>query len=289
VASAHDIPFPDKSFDLIYCASVLEHIPEELIDKVIDEFKRVANRAILGIAYQDPYSALDIHSDISHVNIHDEIWWRQRLPPEFEMIDVCVEDGKPYVRGLVKYNLGAFGDYYPSWINCDILPLRQYLPPHIRFKQWDVRQGLPWLGNDSVDLYRASHLIEHLTLEEAKLLLKEIYRTLKPGGVVRISTPDARLILRHYANKDMSFFNVIQPPEYILASEGERLSRILYSGDYSHRAVYDDDMLKAFLEQAGFRQISRVNPGLSHSPVMRDETEDRHIEISLTIEALKGG
>ncbi|GAI39722.1 unnamed protein product [marine sediment metagenome] len=89
VASAHNLPFPPQSFDLIYCASVLEHIPEDFTDKVIAEFKRVAKRAILGIAYKDPYSTLDEHGDISHVNITDEIWWRKKLPPEFEMIDVC--------------------------------------------------------------------------------------------------------------------------------------------------------------------------------------------------------
>jgi len=288
VASATEIPFPDKHFDLIYCASVLEHIPEELTDKVIAEFKRVANRAILGIAYQDPYSALDIHSDISHVNIHDEVWWRQKLPPEFEMVDVCVEDGKPYTRGLTKINLGCFGDYYPTWLNVDILLLRPILPPHIRFRPWDLNLGIPWQADNSVDLYRMSHLIEHLTLEKAQSLLREIYRTLKPGGVARISTPDGRIILKHHANSDMAFFNPIQPPEFILApTEGERLSRILFSGDYAHRALYEYSMLKSFLEQAGFRQIHRASPGFSDSTVMQAETIDQHIEISLVMEVIK--
>lgn len=288
VASAHELPFGDKSFDLIYSASVLEHIPEDLTDKVIAEFQRVASRAILGIAYKDPYSPIDEHSDISHVNIKDEVWWRQKLPLEFEMIDLCVEDKKPYVRGLVKLNLGCFGDYYPTWINIDILPLRPHLPPHIRFQQWDLRRGLPFYGGNSVDLVRTSHLIEHITLEEAHNLCSEIHRVLKPGGLTRISTPDARIILRHYQNRDMSFFNVIQPPEYIEApTDGEKLSRLLFSGDYSHRALYNFEMLKNFLEQAGFRKIQSVTPGFSQSEVMRDETIDQHEEISLTVEAIK--
>ena len=289
VASAHELPFPPQSFDLIYCASVLEHIPEDFTDKVIAEFKRVAKRAILGIAYKDPYSALDEHSDISHVNIKDEIWWREKLPPEFEMIDVCVEDGKPYTRGLTKLNLGCFGDYYPSWINIDILPLREQLPPHIRFKQADLRGGLPFCADSSVNLVRMSHLIEHLTLEEAHNLCLEIHRILKPGALARISTPDASVIIEHYTNQDMSYFNQIQPPEYIQApTEGERLSRLLFSGDYQHRAVYDFEMLKNFLEQAGFVEIEKVSPGSSHSEVMRNETKDQHVEISLTVEAKKG-
>ena len=288
VASAHDLPFPSQSFDLIYCASVLEHIPEDFTDKVIAEFKRVAKRAILGIAYKDPYSTLDAHGDISHVNIKDEPWWREKLPPEFEMIDVCVEDGRPYTRGLTKLNLGCFGDYYPSWINIDILPLREQLPPHIRFKQADLRTGLPFCADNSVDLVRMSHLIEHLTLEEAHSLCLEIHRVLKPGALARISTPDASVILKHYTNQDMGYFNQIQPPEYIQApTEGERLSRLLFSGDYQHRAVYNFEMLKNFLEQAGFVEIEKLSPGSSRSEVMRNETKDQHVEISLTMEAKK--
>lgn len=287
VAPAHEIPFPDKRFDLIYCASVLEHIPEEFTDQVIAEFQRVANRAILGIAYKDLHSLLDVHSDITHVNIKDEAWWRQKLPPEFEMVDLCVEDRKPYTRGLAKLNLGCFGDYYPTWVNIDILPLRPQLPPHIRFQQWDLRMGLPYIDN-SADLVRMSHLIEHLTLEEAHHLLQAIYRTLKGGGLVRISTPGARIILQHYMNRDMSYFNSVQPPEYIEApTDGEKLSRLLFSGDYAHKALYNFEMLKNFLEQAGFQKILRVSPGFSHSEVMRDETIDQHIEISITVEAIK--
>jgi len=289
VASAHEIPYPDKRFDLIFCASVLEHIPENLTDTVIAEFQRVADRAILGIAYRDPYSLLDEHSDITHVNIKDEIWWRQRIPPEFEMIDLCVEDGKAYTRGLTKLNVGCFGDFYPTWINIDIQPLRPHLPPHIRFLQWDLRMGLPYVG-DPADLIRMSHLIEHLTLEEAHRLLEAIYHILKPGGLVRISTPDGRIILSRYINHDMSFFNAIQPPEYIEApTDGEKLSRLLFSGDYAHRALYNFEMLKDFLVQAGFEpeKIIPVSPGFSHSRVMQDETIDQHVEISVVVEAMK--
>jgi ubiquinone/menaquinone biosynthesis C-methylase UbiE len=288
VASAHDLPFPDKSIDLIYCASVLEHIPEEFLDKVIAEFQRVAKRAILGIAYKDPWSRLDIHSDISHVTIHDEIWWRQKLPANFEMLDVCVEDSKTYRRGMMKLNLGCFGDYYPSWINYDILPLRNQIPPHIRFQQWDLRKGLPMHANDSVDVIRMSHLIEHLTLEESHNLLREIHRVLKPGGLVRISTPDLDIILKHYRNRDMSFFNQIQPPAFIQApTEGEKISRILYSGDYSHRACYNYEMLESFLRQAGFSKVFRSVVGFSHTEAIQAETTDTHPEISLIVEAVK--
>lgn len=191
---------------------------------------------------------------------------------------------------IEKLNLGSFTDVLANdWTNIDILPLREHIPPQVKFKQWDLRRGIPYPGN-SVDLIRMSHLIEHLTLEEAHNLCRELYRVLKPGGLARVSTPDAKIIIRHYQNRDMPFFNPIQPPEYIQApTQGEKLSRLLFSGDYQHKAIYDFEMIKNFLEQAGFEsgKIYYVSPGFSHSAVMKDETEDQHIEISLTVEAVK--
>ncbi|GAI32519.1 unnamed protein product, partial [marine sediment metagenome] len=144
------------------------------------------------------------------------------------------------------------------------------------------------LADGSVDLFRVSHLIEHLTLQESHNLCRELYRALKPGGLARISTPDANLIIKHYRNRDMAFFNPIQPPEYIQApTEGEKLSRLLFSDPAEHKAIYSFEMIKGFLEQAGFERIYNVSPGFSHSATMKNETEDQHIEISLTVEAVK--
>lgn len=189
---------------------------------------------------------------------------------------------------IEKLNLGSFVDVLANdWTNIDILPLREHIPPQVKFKQWDLRRGIPYPDN-SVDLIRMSHLIEHLTLEEAHRLCGELYRVLKPGGLARISTPDANLIIKHYRNRDMAFFNPIQPPEYIQApTEGEKLSRLLFSDPAEHKAIYSFEMIKGFLEQAGFERIYNVSPGFSHSATMRNETEDQHIEISLTVEAVK--
>ncbi|GAH59161.1 unnamed protein product, partial [marine sediment metagenome] len=189
---------------------------------------------------------------------------------------------------LVKINLGSFRDTIGyGWENWDILPIQQHITKGHKFKQWDVRRGLP-LADGSVDFFRVSHLIEHLTLEEAHRLCSELYRALKPDGLARISTPDARIILKHYQNRDMSFFNQIQPPEYTQApTEGEKLSRLLFSDPAEHKAVYNFEMIKNFLEQAGFERIYNVSPGFSHSATMRNETEDQHVEISLTVEAVK--
>ena len=61
----------------------------------------------------------------------------------------------------------------------------------------DVREPLPF-ADQTFDAAYALHIVEHLTPAEAASLVTELYRVLKPGGIVRISTPDLEDICRSY-------------------------------------------------------------------------------------------
>lgn len=303
LGEAENLPFEDRSFDIVAEGELLEHVPDP--QRVLKEAVRVARKkVIITVPWEHLWPPeLKPFWNPGHVRFYapqtleDELK-KVGLPFNIEEIrhgawawlgaEVYCEKEK--AGELVKVNLGSFVDTIGyGWENWDILPIQQHITKGHKFKQWDVRRGLP-LADGSVDLFRVSHLIEHLTLEESHNLCRELYRTLKTGGLARISMPDARIIFMHYMNQDMSFFNQIQPPEYIQApTQGEKLSRLLFSGDYSHKAVYNFEMLKNFLEQAGFEsgKIYNVSPGFSHSEVMKSETEDQHIEVSLTVEALR--
>ena len=303
LGEAEHLPFKDKSFDIVSQGELLEHVPDP--QRVLKEAVRVARKkVIITVPWEHVWPPeLKPFWNPGHVRFYapDSLEYELKkvgLPFNIEEIRHGVwawlgaevyceqENGGE----LVKINLGSFLDTIGhGWANWDILPIQQHITPGHKFKQWDVREGLP-LADGSVDLFRVSHLIEHLTLEESLSLCRELYRALKPSGLARISIPDSRIILTHYMNRDMSFFNQIQPPEYIQApTEGEKLSRLLFSGDYSHKAIYNFEMLKNFLEQAGFEpgKTYNVSPGFSHSKPMKDETEDQHIEVSLTVEAVK--
>jgi len=47
LGSVNDIPFPDRSFDLVMASAVIEHVSEVDYPKAIDELRRVARRYIL--------------------------------------------------------------------------------------------------------------------------------------------------------------------------------------------------------------------------------------------------
>lgn len=185
-------------------------------------------------------------------------------------------------------NLGSFVDVIraPGWVNVDILPLAERLPG-VAFRQADLRRGIPW-ANDSVAAIRASHVLEHLTLEEGQRFCRELYRVLEPGGVARIAVPDAQVILPRYLAGQMDTFDSIQPDEYRrAATQGEKLSRLLFSGDYAHRALYDYWMLRDFLGQAGFTMVAQRRPNETCCEVIERDAPDQHVEESLFVEAVK--
>ena len=88
-------------------------------------------------------------------------------------------------------NVGCGSTFHPAWINIDLVPS----DPSV--KQFDIRKGIPF-PNDYFEAVYSSHMIEHLRPQEAEILLTEAVRVAKPGGVVRLATPDLERMVKDY-------------------------------------------------------------------------------------------
>lgn len=71
---AADIPFEDESFDMVVSFDVLEHIPENKIEKVVSEIHRVSKR----------YVFVSICEEIDrfqkfHLTVRPAEWWREKF------------------------------------------------------------------------------------------------------------------------------------------------------------------------------------------------------------------
>jgi len=59
------------------------------------------------------------------------------------------------------------------------------------------------IKDNSVDIYQAEDVFEHIEYDRLKFVIKDIYRILKPNGLFRLSVPDYRCdILRERSVKD---------------------------------------------------------------------------------------
>ncbi len=88
-------------------------------------------------------------------------------------------------------NVGCGRCFHPQWTNIDLVASG----PEVR--QYDLRRGLPYDPN-SFDAVYHSHVLEHLTPEDAVTMLRECHRVLRPGGVMRVVVPDLEGIARVY-------------------------------------------------------------------------------------------
>lgn len=152
----------------------------------------------------------------------------------------------------MKINLGA-GDF----------PLKDFL-------NVDIYEGkgidlvcnilkLPFEDNSIEEIY-AGHVIEHLTMDEARKGLKEWLRVLKPEGKIGIVVPE----------KDLTPKNMI---------DGEKFPDKPYK---AHHSYWNLDMLKKEAKDAGFEDIEEMNIDTYPHLVARP-----HWQVGVT--ALKGG
>jgi len=278
----------DKEYDLVFSVAVLEHIPEDKVDTVIREMARVSKCGIHGIS--TTYDMDDTHQTIKPIE-----WWQSKFEENcpddyiYNLMDKEMMEAPPYPipqpDGLVKLNLGSFITmFYYGWINIDIIDLSDFAKRNgYIFKQLDIRKGLPYDDN-SVDLIFASHLIEHLTVEEGLKLLKECYRVLKPGGMIRLATPDARKLFFDYLSDRIREYRHISKGVEEAETDLDALLHLLFSG---HKTVYDIKKLKRLLEKAGFKEIHHTSPFYSDNKCFRDQTFVSHPTISLVMEATK--
>lgn len=110
--------------------------------------------------------------------------------------------------------IGPGGRFHKVWTTVDKLfngrswsNVRHNMPqtqPDIIWDALDLDR-VPIQDNSVSHIYCA-HVIEHLTHEAAHHMLREIKRVLMPGGVLRLTCPDARLFFEAYDRGDAAFF-----------------------------------------------------------------------------------
>jgi SAM-dependent methyltransferase len=93
--------------------------------------------------------------------------------------------------GSKRLNIGCGRCYHSGWVNLDL----NHPDPSVI--QHDIIQGVPF-GENGFDVVYHSHVLEHLAPEEGAVLIRECYRVLRPGGILRIVVPDLEQIARLY-------------------------------------------------------------------------------------------
>ena len=184
---------------------------------------------------------------------------------------------RKYLRenDVKKLHLGCGNCILESWLNTDKDPIRNafYL---------DVTKRFPFKDN-TFDYVFSEHLIEHITYEKGLHFLEECFRILKPGGRIRISTPDLKFVIELYNDKKTKL-----QKDYIAWTKKRFLKEIEDGSDvfvinnffkcWNHEFIYDVRSLMASMKKAGFTGLARFEVGISKDPNLAGlETHDIEI------------
>jgi predicted SAM-dependent methyltransferase len=162
----------------------------------------------------------------------------------------------------VKISLGSGGVRFDGWTHVDADPQWQ---PDVCM---DLRDPLPF-ADASADFMQSEDFIGQLTLDEADAFFRECHRVLKPGGVLRLLTPDLRLLLDMYVNADLRLRELWEREVGIplkTRTLGEVVNLAITFAN--HKFFYDEETLRALMEPIGFA-LDRVSCQQSAYPPLR--------------------
>jgi predicted SAM-dependent methyltransferase len=197
------------------------------------------------------------------------------VPRWFNSVETLPHD-PPFTKELLE-RLGLRGIHTGSgrllargWFNTDRNPIRDrerreaevgrlsLVDGELYFFRHDSTEPYP-VADGSFDWAYSEHFIEHLTLEEGIAWLTEIGRLLRPGGLVRVTTPDLERYIRAYLDETDPFY---QQNRELLAGlrrfqdrevpdrRAWMVNNIFYN--WQHRWIYDFGELRHALVSAGF-------------------------------------
>jgi len=172
-------------------------------------------------------------------------------------------------------HLGCGGNLLTGWLNTDLLPERSAVIP------LDCTRPLPFADHTFHRIFS-----EHIPLAAARELLAECHRVLRPGGSIRLATPNLAQVCRFHATQTdpaVARYLAWSRPRYAVPGPGSDAAHVINSLFYHHGHcfLYDEETLAALLREADFIDCTvrtlgeSLLPGMAglerHGQVMGDE------------------
>jgi predicted SAM-dependent methyltransferase len=185
-------------------------------------------------------------------------------------------EGDGLGNGAINYACGS--KPLRNWVNVDIFDgsfrssWTENPTPGVDIQSvfnFDLLAPHPF-GDDSFDFAYCEDFVEHLDQRESILFLTEVLRTLKCGGILRISTPSLDGVLRQHFQK---------PDRSVAYFEADRAFT-----DWGHKHFFMHETLREMTYSLGFSGYEICEYGESKHALLRDR-ETRPSQIGLNLYA----
>jgi predicted SAM-dependent methyltransferase len=157
----------------------------------------------------------------------------------------------------------------------------------------DILKGLPGVQPNSCDAVYCSHTLEHLSLYDCGVALKNTYAILKPGGIFRCVLPDLEFFaLRYLEDKKTrsdASMRFMQSTMLGVEQRNRSLKNLLFDfyGNSSHLWMWDDVSLTEALQSAGFTSIRKCAFNDSNEKAFLAVEEESRFWGALALECIK--
>ncbi|GAB2680467.1 hypothetical protein GCM10027036_38580 [Flavihumibacter cheonanensis] len=206
----------------------------------------------------------------------------------------------------VQYGCGLSAP--EAWTNFDVSPtlriqkmpiigsllkgrLNTEFPPNVLYG--DIIKGLPVLDNSCDGLY-CSHTLEHLSLNDFRIALKNSYKILKPGALFRLVVPDLEVMARGYLQSldqgdTAASIRFIKNMIFGLEERPRGLKAFIssYWGNANHLWLWDHTSMAEALKQTGFINIRRCSFNDSVDPMFKLVENESRFAGAVAIECSK--
>lgn len=179
--------------------------------------------------------------------------------------------------GIRKLHIGAGYTALEGWLCTDLEP-RSDSAVFL-----DATKTFPF-EDCTFDYVYSEHMIEHIPYTDGLFMLRECFRVLKPGGGLRVATPDMKLLLGLYAGPDGPVAERyvhwitdrfiegvhVYKPQFVINNAFT---------NWGHRFLYDAEVMGMALAESGFEDVRRVETGQSTDPHLRGlESHGKYIQ-----------
>ncbi|MGG7646401.1 class I SAM-dependent methyltransferase [Rhodovulum sp. YNF3179] len=162
-----------------------------------------------------------------------------------------------------------------GWINGDIIAGDIFL---------NATKKLPF-ENESLDAVFAEQFLEHISLESAAFLLKEIHRCLKPNGTIRFATPDLEGLISIYQGNNPIIDENSVIERHMRLHRGsdqvgiQTVARVLNDNFrlWGHQFIYDRNTIKELVKLTGYENLQWRSFGDSSVPTLNNR--ERHADV----------
>ena len=182
---------------------------------------------------------------------------------------------KPNNKFHTKYlNIGCGAIYIPKWTNADFYRFRKIQ------LDWMLDMGKKWNCDSNYwDGIFSEHAVEHITYSSCITCFKESFRTLKKGGILRLSIPNINLYIDHFSGKRTVHKEFDQ-----FKSNAEAFTFV--TQNFGHKSVWEPQLLIDLLYEIGFKDVKESSFGNSSNKDLCIEQEYKKWE-TMYVEAIK--